>query len=160
VVLLKTIIFTIVVPGSVAVLVPYYFFFPFATPHGFVRYSGLVPIGIGAAIYFRCAFDFTFAGKGTPAPIDPPKQLVVRGLYRYVRNPMYAGVTLVLLGEALLFGSLSLAEYACAVFLLFSLFVLLYEEPALRHKFGKSYQIYCEKVPRWLPSLAGRRGSG
>ena len=159
-VLLKTIIFTIVVPGSVALLVPYYFFFPSATPHGFVRYSGLVPIGIGGAIYFRCAFDFTFAGKGTPAPIDPPKQLVVKGLYRYVRNPMYAGVTLVLLGEALLFGSLSLAKYAGAAFLLFNLFVWLYEEPALRTKFGESYRIYCETVPRWLPRLVRRHGPG
>ena len=74
-VLLKTIIFTIVAPGTVTALVPYYFFSPLGTPHGLVGYSGLVPIGIGVAIYLRCALDFTFAGKGTPAPIDRPSSL-------------------------------------------------------------------------------------
>jgi protein-S-isoprenylcysteine O-methyltransferase Ste14 len=106
---------------------------------------------IGTAIYFWCAWDFTFAGRGTPAPIDPPKELVVRGLYRYVRNPMYVGILSILLGEALLFASWRLFEYTAVVFIFFFLFVTLYEEPILRQKFGESYRRYCESVPRWIP---------
>lgn len=98
---------------------------------------------LGASIYFWCAWDFTFAGRGTPAPIDPPKKLVVRGLYRYVRNPMYVGVFSILLGEALFFESQRLLVYAAVVFFFFYLFVILYEEPILRQKFGESYQKYC-----------------
>jgi protein-S-isoprenylcysteine O-methyltransferase Ste14 len=106
---------------------------------------------LGAAIYFWCAWDFTFAGKGTPAPIYPPKELVATGLYRYVRNPMYAGILTLLLGEALFFASWRLLEYAGFVFLAFHLFVTLYEEPALRQKFGDSYKRYCATVSRWIP---------
>jgi protein-S-isoprenylcysteine O-methyltransferase Ste14 len=98
-----------------------------------------------------CAWDFTFAGRGTPAPIDPPKELVVQGLYRYVRNPMYVGILSILLGEALLFASWSLFGYAAVVFILFFLFVVLYEEPILMRKFGESYLQYCKNVPRWIP---------
>ena len=122
---------------------------------GIFRYLGVVPILIGASIYFWCAWDFTFAGKGTPAPIDPPKELVVRGLYRYVRNPMYVGVGSVLVGEALLFQSLALVAYAGAGLLAVSLFVLFYEEPALTRKFGDSYRRYREAVPRWIPNIRG-----
>jgi len=77
-------------------------------------------------IHFRCTGDFTFAGKGTPAPIDPPKELVVQGLYRYIRNPMYIGILSILLGEALLFASWWLFEYTAVVFSLFYFFVLFY----------------------------------
>jgi len=120
-------------------------------PLGAVRYFGALPILIGAAIYFWCAWDFTFAGRGTPAPIDPPKELVVRGLYRYVRNPMYVGILSILLGEALLFASGRLLEYTAVVFTFFFLFVVLYEEPMLRQKFGESYRQYCKNVSRWFP---------
>ena len=102
-------------------------------------------------MYLWCALDFTFTGKGTPAPVDPPKELVRRGLYRYVRNPMYLGITILLFGEALLWESSVLFTYTAVVFLSFYLFVILYEEPLLRRKFGESYQRYCELVPRWLP---------
>jgi protein-S-isoprenylcysteine O-methyltransferase Ste14 len=118
---------------------------------GWARFLGLLPILLGIAIYLWCAWDFTFTGRGTPAPIDPPKELVVRGLYRYTRNPMYVGVLSILLGEALIFGSKRLFEYTAVVFGFFYLFVLLYEEPILRQKFGESYQAYCRAVPRWLP---------
>jgi len=108
---------------------------------------------LGAAIYFRCAWDFAFAGRGTPAPIDPPKELVVKGLYRYTRNPMYIGVLTLLFGEAVFFASRQILIYAGVVFLIFHLFVMLYEEPALRRKFGDSYQRYCSAVPRWFPKI-------
>jgi protein-S-isoprenylcysteine O-methyltransferase Ste14 len=152
---LKTLVFTIVVPGTVAVLIPYQLLSSGSArlplQIGILRYLGVIPILLGAAMYFRCAWDFTFTGKGTPAPIDPPKELVVQGLYRFVRNPMYVGVFLLLLGETLLFESRVLFEYAAVVFLLFHLFVVLYEEPILKRKFGESYQRYYDAVPRWLP---------
>ena len=154
-ILLRTIIFTCIVPGAVTVLVPYWLLASrFAPPPlnlSSIRFFGVLPILLGASIYFWCAWDFTFAGRGTPAPIDPPKELVVRGLYRYVRNPMYVGVLSILLGEALLFESQRLFEYIVVVFIFFYLFVVLYEEPILREKFGESYQRYCQAVPRWLP---------
>jgi protein-S-isoprenylcysteine O-methyltransferase Ste14 len=154
-VLIKTIIFTFLVPGTVTVLVPYWLLSsPSAPPpmqFGSFRYLGVLPILIGVAIYLWCAWDFTFAGRGTPAPIDPPKELVVRGLYRRVRNPMYVGILSILLGEALLFASWRLFEYTAAAFIVFFLVVVLYEEPMLRHKFGESYRQYCKNVSRWVP---------
>ena len=154
-VLLKTIIFTILVPPTVTILVPYWLLSSSPAPPspqpGIFRYLGALPILIGASIYFRCAWDFTFAGRGTPAIIDPPKELVVRGLYRYVRNPMYIGVVSILLGEALLFASLRLLVFAAVTFTFFFLFVVVYEEPILRQKFGESYRRYCRSVPRWIP---------
>jgi len=155
VILLKTVIFTFVVPGTVTVLIPYWLLSSRSAPPplniGPVRFLGLFPILFGASIYLWCAWDFTFAGRGTPAPIDPPKELVVHGLYRYVRNPMYVGVLSILFGEALLFALQRLFGYAVIVFVLFYLFVLFYEEPTLRRKFGESYEEYCQAVPRWLP---------
>jgi protein-S-isoprenylcysteine O-methyltransferase Ste14 len=156
-VLLKTIIFTIIVPGTVLVWMPYRLLSSSSVSNPFdtagLRYFGVIPILLGAAIILWCAWDFTFAGKGTPAPIDPPKRLVVRGLYRYVRNPMYIGVLSVITGEALLFQSLALIGYAAAVFVFTYLFVIFYEEPTLRQKFGESYKNYCKEVPRWIPRI-------
>jgi protein-S-isoprenylcysteine O-methyltransferase Ste14 len=154
-ILLKTIIFTFVVPGTVTILIPYWLLSsrsvqPSSTLGAF-RYFGVLPILIGASIYFWCAWDFTFTGRGTPAPIDPPKELVVRGLYRYVRNPMYVGVLSVLLGEALFFASRTLLQYSVIVFGFFYLFVVIFEEPVLQSKFGESYQKYRQNVPRFLP---------
>lgn len=157
----KTLIFTILVPGTVTIYIPYWILSSTSAtgnlPLGAFRYFGVILILLGAAIYFRCAFDFTFKGKGTPAPIDPPKELVVQGLYRYVRNPMYVGAFTTLIGEVVLFESRHLLVYAVLMLSCFSLFVLLYEEPALRRKFGESYQRYCDEVPRWIPRLSRRK---
>ena len=153
-VLFKTIVFTFVFPGSITILVPYWLLSSRSNPPlelGYFRYFGMLPILIGAAIYFWCAWDFTFAGRGTPAPIDPPKELVVRGLYRYVRNPMYIGILLILLGEAFLFASPGLFAYLAVMFMIYFLVVVIYEEPTLKHKFGESYRRYCRDVPRWIP---------
>jgi protein-S-isoprenylcysteine O-methyltransferase Ste14 len=127
---------------------------------GIFPYFGVVPIFAGALIYLWCALDFTFAGKGTPAPVNPPKELVMCGLYRYLRNPMYIGLTVIVLGEALLWESIVLFAYTAAIFLSFHLFVVLYEEPVLKRKFGESYQRYCESVPRWLPRRIQGEGRG
>jgi len=157
---IKTLIFTVLVPGTVAVWIPYGLLSAAdsrgSIPLGDFRYAGVAIMLIGAMIYFWCAWDFTFAGKGTPAPIDPPKELVVRGLYKYVRNPMYLGVLSIVFGEAIWFEAGRLFAYGGLVFLLFSAFVLLYEEPALRRKFGDSYRCYCKTVPRWIPRLGGQ----
>lgn len=160
-VFVKTLIFTVLVPGTVAVWVPYRFLASAAESSFFeagpLRFLGLVPIALGAAGYFRCAWDFAVVGRGTPAPIDAPKVLVARGLYRWVRNPMYVSVLLVLLGEGLFFESRTLLIYAACVAVGFHLFVLLYEEPTLNDKFGGSYEEYCKTVPRWMPRIR-RRG--
>lgn len=157
--LLKTILFTVLVPCAVTIYIPYRLLTsrmnsPFV-PRSAVHYFGLLLIIPGALIYLRSACDFVFAGRGTPAPIDPPQELVVRGLYRHVRNPMYVGVLAVLLGEAMLFNSVALLQMAGIVFLCFHFFILLYEEPTLKRHFGESYQRYCTAVPRWLPRLHG-----
>ena len=151
-VLIKTLIFTILFPGTITILIPYWILSTSSLPPtGVLRYFGLLPIALGISIYFWCAWDFAFAGRGTPAPIDPPKELVARGLYRYVRNPIYVGIVSILMGEALLFMSWRLFLYAVLAFSFYFLLVLVYEEPGLRAKFGESYRQYCERVPRWLP---------
>ena len=150
----KTSIFTIIVPGAVIALIPYLLLSrnPGAFEHiGAFQLFGLIPMAIGVAIYFRCAWDFASTGQGTPAPIDPPKRLVARGLYRFVRNPMYLGVLLTLLGEAWLFSSWTLVVYAAIVITWQHLFVVFYEEPALKRKFGESYADYVARTPRWIP---------
>jgi len=155
--ILKTLIFTIIAPGTVAVYLPYWLLSspsaPAPMPIGEFRYLGVPFALLGAAIYFWCAWDFAFTGRGTPAPIDPPRELVARGLYRYVRNPMYVGILTLLLGEAIYFASRPLFIYAAVIFMLFNLFVILYEEPTLRKQFGASYKNYCAIVPRWIPKI-------
>ena len=154
---LKTLLFTILVPGTVTVLVPYLLLSwgvqIFSFEVGPIRFLGLLPILMGAVTYLWCAWDFTFTGRGTPAPIDPPKELVVKGLYRYVRNPMYVGITLILLGEALLFEAAVLFLYAGLLLVCAHLFIVYYEEPTLRRLFGASYESYCKSVSRWIPRL-------
>ena len=150
---LRILIFTVVVPASVTVYAPWWLLARSAAPGpaGW-RWLALAPIAVGVAIYLRCALDFGRA-RGTPAPIDPPKELVATGLYRFTRNPMYVGVASIVWGEALLFGSAPLALFAAAVCAAFHAFVTLYEEPSLRRRFGESYERYCRAVPRWLPRL-------
>ena len=106
--------------------------------------------GIGGSIYVWCVFDFASFGRGTPLPLDPPRKLVRRGLYRYSRNPMYVGVLTVILGWAALYQSVAVATYGLAIALCFHTFVLLYEEPTLRKQFGSEYEQYCAEVSRWL----------
>lgn len=118
---------------------------------GILAYLAFLLWPVGALAVLWCFWDFTFKGRGTPAPIDPPKELVVSGLYRYIRNPIYVGVVLILLGHFLWFGFWWLLVYAGLAFLLTHLFVILYEEPNLRKRFGAGYEDYLRKVPRWIP---------
>jgi protein-S-isoprenylcysteine O-methyltransferase Ste14 len=150
-------LFTILVPGTVTILVPYLLLSSASRPSsaslGPWRLVGLLPLLLGVAAYLWSAGSFALAGKGTPAPIDPPKELVVQGPYRYVRNPMYLGVVLVLVGEALVLASPILLRYAALILLAFHLFVVYYEEPNLQRRFGEAYAHYCRSVPRWLPAV-------
>lgn len=154
---LKTLLWSVFVPGTLTTLVPYLLLssrlelFPMTLSS--FRFTGLIPIVLGALLYLRCAWDFTFTGKGTPAPFDPPKKMVMRGFYRYVRNPMYVALLLVLTGEAILFESASILICAAVLFSVFHLWVVFYEEPTLRQKFGDSYETYCMKVSRWIPGV-------
>jgi protein-S-isoprenylcysteine O-methyltransferase Ste14 len=153
--ILKTILFTIAVPGTVAVLVPSWIVGGFTKPEiGLLTWLGVLITSVGAAIYFRCAWEFAVRGLGTPAPIAPTKFLVTTALHRYVRNPMYIGVAMVIVGEGALFRSLHLVEYAAAMLLTAHVFVVLYEEPTLRRTFGESYEEYRRSVPRWIPKIS------
>jgi protein-S-isoprenylcysteine O-methyltransferase Ste14 len=113
--------------------------------------AGMAIAAIGGAIALWCIFTFVALGRGTPAPFDPPRRLVVRGPYRYVRNPMYIGAALALLGAAIVYRSAALALYALAFLLVLHAFVLWYEEPTLRRIFGAEYEAYTGAVRRWLP---------
>jgi protein-S-isoprenylcysteine O-methyltransferase Ste14 len=150
--LIKTAIFIVLVPGTLLVVIPCFLVRRHAHlfPGGW-RWTGLAALAAGACIALSCMWDFATLGQGTPAPIDPPRTLVTRGFYRWMRNPMYIGVLLVLVGEAILFASLELIELACLAALCIHLFVILYEEPALKRKFGSAYDNYRQSVPRWIP---------
>jgi protein-S-isoprenylcysteine O-methyltransferase Ste14 len=152
--ILKTLLFTILVPGTVAGYVPSVLLGGFKRPQGGVlMWLGALCMVLGAAVYFRCAWEFAVRGLGTPAPIAPTKFLVTTALHRYVRNPMYMGVALVIVGEAAFFGALHLVEYAALMLLIAHLFVVFYEEPTLRRQFGESYEEYRRSVPRWIPKF-------
>jgi protein-S-isoprenylcysteine O-methyltransferase Ste14 len=115
----------------------------------------IVLMAIGGAIAFRCLIDFAWRGLGTPAPFDPPRRLVVSGLYRWVRNPMYVGMGILLIGEALLLPAIRLQMLAMVAILwiVVTLFIVVYEEPTLRRLFGEDYERYCRNVRRWIPRL-------
>ncbi len=114
---------------------------------------GMTVAGVGAAIALWCILTFVMLGKGTPAPFDPPRRLVVRGPYRFVRNPMYLGAVLALAGAALSYKSIPLLSYAGLFGLITHVFVVCYEEPTLRQTFGNDYEVYCGRVGRWWPKL-------
>ena len=107
----------------------------------------------GALVALSCIFTFVWIGRGTPAPFDPPRRLVVRGPYRFVRNPMYIGAGLALGGAALFYESAPLLAYGAIFLLIAHLFVLWYEEPTLRRTFGPEYEAYCHRVRRWWPGV-------
>jgi protein-S-isoprenylcysteine O-methyltransferase Ste14 len=118
---------------------------------GVPQVAAMIIGATGAAVALWCIFTFATIGKGTPAPFDPPRRLVIRGPYRFVRNPMYIGAGLALASAALFFGSLQLLGYAALFFLATHAFVVLYEEPTLRRTFGQDYEAYSRQVSRWWP---------
>ena len=155
--ILGSVIFLVVAPGTIAVYLPWTIcrwrfaspllgFFPF-------RIIGALMITAGLPVLLDSFARFAIKGMGTPAPVAPPQHLVVTGLYRHVRNPMYVAVSLLIFGQGLLFGSVPVLELGVVVWLGFFAFVVFYEEPALRRKFGKEYEEFCARVPRWIPRL-------
>ncbi len=152
--IIKTLIFLLLVPVTGVILIPRWILLSgwnrtFEIGNWYL--TGIPPIAAGAIFLLWCFWDFATVGKGTPAPIDPPKVFVSRGLYRWVRNPMYLAIGLILTGEAILFESWTLLLFAVFIWLIQHLFVLLYEEPVLKEKFGPEYESYIKSVPRWLP---------
>jgi protein-S-isoprenylcysteine O-methyltransferase Ste14 len=151
----KTLIFTLLVPGSVAGIVPWWLRHDSAIAiSGPQECFAVVLICIGSAIYLCTAlWSFAWVAGGTPAPFAPPRILVVRGLHRFVRNPMYIGVGCIIRGQAWLFHSLPSTAYLVLWLLVVHLFVVFYEEPTLQKQFGEEYQHYLATVPRWLPKI-------
>jgi protein-S-isoprenylcysteine O-methyltransferase Ste14 len=123
-----------------------------AAIHG-TQIVGIVAGSVGAAVVLWCVVTFVRIGKGTPAPFDPPRRLVIRGPYQFVRNPMYIGAALVLGGAAIFFESMPLLAYVLLFLLITHLFVVVYEEPTLRRSFGQDYEKYCQRVSRWWPRM-------
>lgn len=154
---LGSLLFFCLAPGSVAGLVPWLLTrWRFQAPLLGVeatRYLGATLAGLGSAILLDCFARFALQGRGTPAPVMPTQTLVVAGLYRFVRNPMYLGLLGTILGQALLFGSLALLGYAALAWLGVHLFVVAYEEPTLRARYGAEYGAYCAGVGRWWPRV-------
>ena len=151
---LRSLLWTILLPGVFAGYVPWRYFgvsrvhLDLTNP---LHQLGLHLIAMGAALLGACIWEFARRGRGTLSPVDPPKELVVHGLYRYVRNPMYLSVSTIVFGEALLARSSALLLYWAIFFTAANLFIVFYEEPTLRHQFGESYERYTQRVGRWLP---------
>ncbi len=158
---LKTALFTVVMPGTFAVLIPILLAGDRAAASGVALGVALFLFAFGTIVYLRSAWDFAVFGSGTPAPIDAPKRLVTRGFYRYTRtrNPMYVASLSVVVGWAALFGSVILVAYAFLLFVFFSFFIRLYEEPRLAREFGCEYAEYLQRVGRWLPQHRSRSGT-
>lgn len=149
----RSLLFLVLIPGTVAGYIPWRILGgrqQIVLPA--VSISSLLAAALallGISVLLVCVWDFFQAGRGTLAPFDPPTRLVVRGLYRFTRNPMYNGVAALLLGEAWFFQSSALFQYALVIFVMFHLMVVIYEEPALASRFGESYRAYRAAVPRW-----------
>ena len=154
---LKNLLFTLLLPGTVAVYLPLLIAGRSGDASAFQVAAAAILFAIGGSIYLWCLWDFATFGRGTPAPIDAPKKLVVRGLYRYTRNPMYVGILTIILGWLALFTTGWLLLYAAIVGTVFHLFIVYYEEPHLKKLFGGQYEEYCKEVGRWLPRYATRR---
>ncbi|MGA8528745.1 MAG: isoprenylcysteine carboxylmethyltransferase family protein [Acidobacteriaceae bacterium] len=154
---LITILFFVLAPGTVAGYIPrrisrWRVLHPPWDPT-LLRALGVLLISAGAAGLVECFVRFVRQGRGTPAPVFPTERLIVSGLYRWVRNPMYAAVLALLIGQALWFGNVSVLIYAAGAWLVTHLFVCFYEEPTLHRAYGEQYDAWRAHVPRWLPRL-------
>ena len=154
-VLFRTIVYASLFIALVLIYVParLLFWSGFAQPEtiGIPQIISMTSGAIGAIVALWCVFTFAFIGRGTPAPFDPPRRLVVRGPYRFVRNPMYLGAGLALASAALFYDSWTILAYTVVFFFVTHFFVLGYEEPTLRQTFGQEYDTYCRQVKRWWP---------
>ena len=152
---IRNLLFTILQPGLVAGLIPLWITGVrinsiFDEVWQLHHYIGTIAFLIGFIIMLWCIISFAVKGRGTLSPVDPTKKLVISGLYHFSRNPMYVGVILILIGEAIFFQSANLWVYLLFVFVGFNIFVIHIEEPRLRKDFGEEYNLYCQKVRRWI----------
>jgi protein-S-isoprenylcysteine O-methyltransferase Ste14 len=152
--LLRSALWTLLLPGLIAGYVPWQFFgFRVNDLSGATDALGVVVLLFGVIVLTLCIVEFALRGSGTLSPLDPPRQLVVTGLYRWVRNPMYVGVAFILIGEVLIARSNSLALYTLTFVICTTLFIVGFEEPYLERSFGLSYADYKRHVRRWIPRL-------
>ena len=155
-------LFFVVAPFVLAGLIPWQItgweFRPAFLGLEVTRAIGVLLISIGLPGLVDSFARFALQGLGTPAPVAPTKNLVVTGLYRHVRNPIYVAVVAIIVGQALLFGAWGLVLFGAVLWLAFHLFVLAYEEPTLQETFGAEYEAYRANVPRWVPRLTPWRG--
>lgn len=158
---LETLLFVLIVPGSVVGLVPRLIsgwrFQPPLIAGEASRWLGVLLFLLGLTLWGDATVRFVLQVHGTPAPIAQPRRLVVAGPYRYARNPMYIGVLAMIFGQALFLGSLGILIYGLCVALGFHAFVVLHEEPSLRGRYGAQYAAYCRQVRRWLPRWPAAR---
>lgn len=156
-VLLKSAIFTLFAPGTVAGIIPQLLArrdrggLPVGSR--VARWMGGISLVLGVLLYLHTAWRFSDEGKGTPAPIDEPKELVTGGIYSYVRNPMYLAVLLCIGGQALLYKSVLVLWWTVGCWVIVHIRVIGYEEPHLIEKYDIEYKQYCKRVPRWIPRL-------
>ena len=148
---LGSLAFFVLAPGSTAVLVPWLVTRWRGGAPAWAQALGAVVTTAGAALVVATFVQFVIEGRGTPAPVAPTEELVVGGLYRWVRNPMYLGVAGAIAGQAVMFASVGVVVWLAAFVLAVTAFVRGYEEPTLRRTFGASYEAYAAAVPRWLP---------
>ena len=150
----KSLLFLIAAPGMVAGYIPLALLRRgLQVETGVAAYLAFPLWLIGGVILLWSFWNFLREGRGTPAPVDPPKELVAVGFYRYVRNPMYVGILAMIIGHFLRFGYWNLLVYLVIVFISFYSFVTFYEEPALKKKFGAAYEDYLRRVPGWIPRI-------
>jgi protein-S-isoprenylcysteine O-methyltransferase Ste14 len=150
---LGSLLFLVLAPGTNAVLVPWLLTRWEGDAPPAARVLGWVVVAAGCALVLASFVQFVVEGRGTPAPVAPTQELVVGGLYRWVRNPMYVGVAAAIAGQAVLFASIAVAVWLVAFVTAVTLFVWRYEEPTLRRTYGASYDAYAAAVPRWLPRV-------
>lgn len=158
---LRTILWSTAFAGTFLVYIPWAFYGAWRSPLAFGEprmLAGLVVVALGAALVLACIFNFARHGRGTPAPMDAPRQLVVHGPYRHVRNPMYLGGALTMLGELIRVPSWAFAGYIAFWFAVIWWLVVGYEEPTLRSRFGEAYARYTRHVRRWIPRGRPYRG--
>ena len=148
---LRQLLAIVLLPGTVAVLVPALLLDDTTLASWPLAALGVALLAVGVGLIAWTVSLFAGVGRGTLAPWDPPEKLVVRGPYRHVRNPMISGVLSVLLGEAALFGSVPVLIWAGVVFAINAVYFVAVEEPDLRHRFGAEYDEYAAHTPRWLP---------
>jgi protein-S-isoprenylcysteine O-methyltransferase Ste14 len=151
---MRSLLWAALLPGVVSVFVPWAFFGADPTtfdPSSLRHALGAIVMAIGVALTVVCIADFARRGRGTLSPLDPPRFLVVNGLYRYVRNPMYLGVATLGIGELMVWPSRGLAIWWLSWFFWVNVFVIAVEEPSLRRQFGSSYRDYANSVGRWIP---------